>query len=208
MRSCWWRLVALAVLGLLVLGACSSGGNDEAGGDTSDAAPATGDGTAPGGSSSGPASGDDCVIGTWELGEQAVQAQYDALGAQSGVAFQASGRVVLDFRTDGTFTYVPDDLSLTLEQAGTVTEVDLGGTSSGTYTADGESLQMQVTDDGLENAIAINGQPVDPSVLLGEGTTLTQTPFDSASFRCEDGDLVIVTASTTAVGTELVLTPA
>ncbi len=213
MRSRGRRLLAFAALGLLVLGACSSGGNDEAG-DASDAAPATGDGTAPSGSettagsSSGPMSGDDCVVGTWELGEQAVQAQYDALGAQSGVAFQASGRVELDVRTDGTFTYVPDNLSLTVEQASTVTEISLGGTSSGTYTTDGETLQMQVTDGGLEVMIAIDGQPVDPFVLFGEGGSLTQTPFDNASYRCEDGNLVIVTAGTTDAGAELVLIPA
>ncbi|MET4156624.1 hypothetical protein [Agromyces sp. PvR057] len=123
-----------------------------------------------------------CLVGDWVLSDDQMQRYYDQVNvdlAEYAIVYDPTGSAGLSFAEDGTYAYTPA-LTLAVDIAGLPAEATLGGTLSGQYAVDGETLRtsndtnalsMDVTVDG----VAMDGTPVTEQILA---SPITSAPYD------------------------------
>ncbi|WP_235480743.1 hypothetical protein [Agromyces sp. Leaf222] len=144
-----------------------------------------------------------CLVGDWVLADEQMQRYYDQVNAdlaEYAIVYDPTGGSGLSFDEDGTYAYTPA-LSLSVDIAGLPAEGTLGGTLSGQYAVDGDTLTtsndtndltMDVTVDGVE----MDGTPVTEQILA--------SPIMSAPYDCS-GETPVIHFSTGASTVPLTL---
>ena len=144
-----------------------------------------------------------CLVGDWVLADDQMQLYYDQVTAdlaEYAIVYDPTGGAGLSFADDGTYAYTPA-LSLAVDIAGLPAAATLGGTLSGQYAVDGDTLTtsndtndltMDVTVDG----VAMDGTPVTEQILA--------SPIQSAPYDCS-GETPVIHFSTGASTVPLTL---
>ncbi|WP_439590767.1 hypothetical protein [Microbacterium sp.] len=133
-----------------------------------------------------------CIVGAWSVGADQLQPIYDAL--PSGLEYPAavidpSASASIDFAADGTFSFT-QNVPTSVTWLGRTAAVALGGTMSGDYTADDESLALTARENGLTVVPTDDGTA---SAIFASETaeTLAEWPVSASSFTCTGDALVL-----------------
>lgn len=183
------RPLALAGAALLIaagISGCSAGTDpaDPADDATSD----SGDGADTGDAGSD-VSGAACLIGSWNIPQDQMNAFYDAMEAENGgdLTIDVVGSTDLDFTAD-SYVYHPDFvLNLSVSgQSGTGTT---GGEVRGNYSVDGDVISTDNDDSSISMIINVGGVEMDASSLGND--IIDSAPLNAVTFDCSGDELVI-----------------
>ncbi|GAA1521792.1 hypothetical protein BJ978_000700 [Agromyces terreus] len=206
-------LPALAALAALALAGCSptSGGGSAtptgaasasptSGADATASAPAT---DAAASENPAAASESNCLVGDWVLTDDQMQLFYDQVNvdlAEYAIVYDPTGSSGLTFRDDGTYAYTPD-LSLSVDIAGLPAEATLGGTLSGEYAVDGDTVRTSNDTNELSMDVTVDGVAMDGTAVTEE---ILASPITAAPYDCS-GDTPVIHFSTGASSVPLTL---
>jgi hypothetical protein len=149
------------------------------------------------------ASESNCLVGDWVLTEDQMQLYYDQVTAdlaEFAVAYEATGSSALAFRDDGTYAYAPD-LAFSVDIAGLPAEATLGGTLSGQYAVDGDTLTTSNDSNELSMDVTVEGVAMDGTAVTEQ---ILASPIISAPYDCS-GDTPVIHFSTGASSVPLTL---
>ncbi|HUF94991.1 MAG TPA: hypothetical protein VMO52_02815 [Acidimicrobiia bacterium] len=189
----------------LVIAACGGEGGDTttnpAAGESTTTAPEETSTTAGGAETSttagGSAGGDDCLVGTWVLNDEAffeqVFADMDEETTGFGDVTAAGGTFTTVFEADGSVEAIRADWGFSVDTDQGMLNIVINGTQTGTWETDGSTLLLTL-DEG-------SGFDVEATVVIdGEEIALPSAPMDvpaealssSSEFTCS-GDTLAVT---------------
>lgn len=132
------------------------------------------------------ATGSDCLVGSWEVSEAAMQGYYDSIDAP--VEFEVSGSTGLSFTTD-TYEYAPD-FTLVMNVAGQDAAVSIIGAITGDYIADDTQITTMHDESDVQVSMTIGGDPVDAGSTFEN--FLDAFSINSAPFECTDESLILM----------------
>ncbi|MGI9824319.1 hypothetical protein [Agromyces sp. Marseille-Q5079] len=204
---------SIVALAALTLAGCSGSPDDASASDAASAGPtSTADATAsaPATDEAGDDAGDDaeaeasnCLVGDWVLADDQMQKYYDQVNtdlAEYAIVYDPSGTSGLSFAEDGTYAYTPS-LSLTVDIAGLPAEATLGGTLSGEYAVDGETVRTSNDTNDLSMDVTVDGEAMDGTAVTEQ---ILASPIMSAPYDCS-GETPVIHFSTGASSVPLTL---
>lgn len=133
---------------------------------------------------------DPCLLGTWDLDldsfQEMIMSGMDSGGAlPPGASFDLAGHYYIAFDDDGGFREQRDGLTISSSYQGFTMNIVIDGFARGTYTADGENVEVINLVDDYTN-VSLGGQTFaqDSRVLDGAGT-----------YECRKDDMTVTVAS-------------
>jgi len=190
----------------LALAGCTGSSEDAAASDAASDRPtsaATESAPATDAAATDDAEASNCLVGDWVLTDDQMQAYYDQVNAdlaEYAIVYDPTGGSGLSFAEDGTYAYTPA-LTLEVDIAGLPAQATLGGTLSGQYAVDGETLRTSNDTNELSMDVTVDGTAMD-------GTAVTEqvlaSPITSAPYDCS-GDTPVIHFSTGASSVPLTL---
>ncbi len=133
-----------------------------------------------------------CLVGAWSVGADELQPIYDAL--PGGLEYPAAvidpaATANIDFTADGTFAFT-QSVPASVTWLGHTAAVALGGTMSGDYSADDESLALTARENGL--TVVPTDDAAASAIFAAEtAETLAEWPVSASSFTCTGDELVL-----------------
>jgi hypothetical protein len=147
--------------------------------------------------------GDDCLVGSWVLDDQAffeqVFAEMDEETTGFGEVTSVSGSFITTFNANGSVEAVRDDWGFSVATEEGTFNIVINGTQTGTWKTDGSTLLLTL-DEGA-------GFDVQASVVVdGEEVVLPSAPVDvpaealssSSEFSCSGDDLSVTSEGITS----------
>lgn len=188
------RGIALAGAALLIaagVAGCSGGA------DPAEPADATATGGPDADAADTGASGAACLVGSWNIPQDQMNAFYDAVEAENeaDLTLDVVGSTDLDFTAD-SYVYHPDFV-LDLEVSGQSGTGTVGGEVRGNYTVDGDVISTDNDDSSISMVINVAGVETDASSM--GNNIIDNAPLNAVTFACSGDDLVI--DFTTGTGT-------
>jgi hypothetical protein len=181
----------------LVVAACNGDGS---GTTTLDAEETT---ASSAGETAGATGGDNCLVGSWVLDDQAffdqVFAETDEETTGFGDVTSVSGSFITTLSADGSVEAVRDDWGFSVETEDGTFNIVINGTQTGTWETEGSTLALSL-DEG-------SGFDVQASIVVdGEETVLPSAPEDfpsealssSSEFSCSGDDLSVTSEGITS----------
>lgn len=160
-------------------------------------------GTAETTTTAGASGGDDCLVGSWVLDDQAffdqVFASVDEEAAGFGEVTSVSGAFTTTFDSDGSLEAVREDWGFSVATEDGTFNIVINGTQTGTWETDGSSLLLTL-DEG-------DAFDVEASVVVdGEEIALPSAPMDvpsealasSSEFSCNGDELSVTSEGVTS----------
>ena len=137
-----------------------------------------------------PAPSADCLIGSWVITQDEMNAFYDTLEATVGAPLDitVSGQTLLDLTAD-TYEYTAN-FDLVVSALGTSGEGQSSGTVSGTYTADDGVIVTTLGSSNLSVIVTVGGQTLDESAFANG--LLGSVPINDAPYDCSGPTPVIM----------------
>ncbi len=153
----------------------------------------------------------ECLIGTWAITEDEMNAYYSVLARNIGPAeldldlgfdLDVTGEVTLDLDGSG-YEYVAD-FGVTMAVAGLEGEGASTGGSSGTYTVEDGVIRTELASSDLAVTIDVGGTEMDAGDLTGG--LLTDVPIDGAPYGCDGPTLSLPAGLDPSIRHDVVLT--
>lgn len=176
-----------------------------------DSVAVTDGGSAAAATSAGTGGDPSCLVGSWVITEEEMNAYYEVLAANLGPAdldldlgfdMDIVGEVTLDL--DGSdYEYVAD-FDVFLAVAGLEGEGTSSGSVSGTYTADGGVIATETVSSDLTVTIDVGGMPMDGGDL--SNGLLTDLPISGGPYGCDGPTLSFQAGFDPSIRHDVVLT--
>lgn len=143
--------------------------------------------------------GEGCIAGTWELNNEAFLEQMTDLFSQEGmpeadVGMIEGGTFTVDLGADGSLNSMRENWGFDVMTAEGNVQIVINGTESGTWSADGTTMTIDITDSDLvsDTNIVVDGQEVP---LPGGAPVDVPEGFATESeYTCSDDTLSLTNA--------------
>jgi hypothetical protein len=133
-----------------------------------------------------------CIVGSWAVGAEELQPIYDAL--PGGLEYpdgtiDPAATATITFAADGTFSF-EQDVPTSVTWLGHTASVALGGTMTGEYEAEDDTLALTAHDNGL-TVVPTDDKTASAIFASETAETLAEWPVSASSYTCSGDGLVL-----------------
>lgn len=151
-------------------------------------------------------SASECLVGSWNLdSENFVETLMEAMGPElPGELQTADGTYVIEMSADGTFTSIREGWGYRIVSPQGTMLVQIDGTETGTYAAEGDTLTVNVTDGeaSVSMGMEVDGEIQDLPFPM-EMDLPSDTVEGTGQFECTNATLTVTVAADGPNGEEL-----
>ncbi|HEX6219471.1 MAG TPA: hypothetical protein VF115_00105 [Acidimicrobiia bacterium] len=112
------------------------------------------------------ASGDDCLVGSWELDSKAFVENFDSIMTEAGMpdaeVTALDGRFTVEMSADGTYIAIRDQWGFNMATPEGTVIIEINGDETGSWSTDGSTLSInpEESDLAVESFVEVDGELV------------------------------------------------
>ena len=154
--------------------------------------------------SSGGSGGDSCLVGIWEFDlEDFVDTMREIAAEEGGLPEDfditpSDGSYLIEMRSDGTLEGVREDWGFAFELDEGEIAVTMNGTEEGTWSADGDTIDVTIASSETEVTAALTSGGV-TTVLPTSPIELPEAIAADSQYECDEDTLTVTTDDNTVV---------